>query len=408
MKNKNLEMVRGAAAFLVVIGHLSSLTVEIDSHRNHFINFFSTWGTQAVIIFFILSGIVIHSSFEKSPRSTGKFLLQRVVRLHPSLMLSVALAVLIEILILHQKPAATTIFFNVIPLSTMSGYIAPVLWNSNPVIWSLTFEVFFYLIFALAIIHNKKIRKNSIPIWLVIGVCCIGLYYLNLSTGVLQHFIKMFAFSTTWIIGFYIWSLRNYFSVNLPIAIFCLFALPLISRLHLTNDYYDPIKYCLFAITSIPIFLYLLNTDKSTSNKNSMLPILVPILCIYVGSSIFIFRDPSYILSIKIIYIFFPFFAFSFFSTFIKGQFVSVLRRIVRPFFSYLGKYSYTLYLFHFPVIVGVNDYLDFSLPIRMIAIIIILILIAYLIDHKLQPYLNRKVNYITRDKISTLKSELN
>lgn len=401
-------MVRGSAAFMVLIGHLSSLTVEIDSHRNHFINFFSTWGTQAVIIFFVLSGIVIHSSFEKSPRSTDKFLLQRVIRLHPSLLLSVSLALLIELLTLHQKPAATTILFNIIPLSTMSGYNAPVLWNSNPVIWSLTFEVFFYFAFGLAIIHNKKIRYNMIPIWLVIGLASLGLYYLNLSTHVLQHFIKMFAFSTTWIIGFYIWSLRNYFRVNLTIAIFCLFALPLISRLHLTEDYYDPIKYCLFAITSIPIFLYLIHTDMRGSDQKSMLFILIPVLCIYVASSIFIFRDPSYILSIKIIYIFFPFLAFSFSSTFIKEQVAHFLKSIIRPFFSYIGKYSYTRYLFHFPVIIGVNDYLDFSLPLRIIVIIIILILICYLMDHKLQPYLNRKVNYITVDKISTLKSELN
>ncbi len=210
----------------------------------------------------------------------------------------------------------------------------------------------------------------------------------------------MFAFSTTWITGFYIWSLRDYFRVNLPIAIFCLFALPLISRLHLTNDYYDPVKYCLFAITSIPIFLYLVHTDKRESDQKSVLFTLIPVLCIYVASSIFIYRDPTYAFSIKIIYIFFPFLAFSFFSTFIKEYAVRFLSGIVRPFFSYLGKYSYTLYLFHFPVIVGVNGYFDLSLPIRIIVIIIILILMCYLVDHKLQPFLNKKANHIIKGKL--------
>lgn len=393
MKNKYLEMVRGFAALLVVLTHLSSKIPELARNKGHLINFFCNWGTEAVIIFFILSGIVIHSSFEKQPRSMVVFLYQRIVRLHPTLLLSILISVVIEYAIYGQIPSHSTIFLNIIPLSSVSGYLSPLLWNTNPVIWSLTFEVFFYFIFGLFVINNKKINNRNAALWFVISLCCIGFYYANLSSAILKHVIQMFAFSSIWITGFYIWKLRELFSTNLLTAIFGVLLLPLISRLRLTENYYDPIKYFLFACTSIPMFLYLTVDKSSKSVKKNAFVIAISFTTIYIVASTSLILDRSYLPVIKIAYILLPFFSLLLTSKLIKRSFSYLLNKIFLPFFVYLGKYSYSIYLFHFPIIVGINVYFtQVSLPIKVSIIFICTLSLSHFMENVIQSFLNKKL----------------
>jgi len=386
-------MVRGLAALLVVLTHLSSKTPELARNKGHLINFFCNWGTEAVIIFFILSGIVIHSSFEKKPRSMSMFLYQRIVRLHPTLLLGVLISVVIEHSIFRQVPPLGTIFLNIIPLSSISGYLSPLLWNANPVIWSLTFEVFFYLIFGLFAINNKKINNRNLILWFIISVCCIGFYYINFSSAILNHLIQMFAFSTIWIVGFYIWKLRGYFSTNLLTAIFGVLMFPLISRLRLTENYYDPAKYFLFACVSIPMFLYLIVDKSSTALQKKVSLITIPLVIIYIVASTLLILDRSYLPAIKIAYVLLPFFSLLITSKLIK-RLLSYLRdKIFLPFLVYLGKYSYSIYLFHFPIIVGINAYFtEVNLLIRVSIIFICTLSLSYFMENVIQSFLNKKL----------------
>lgn len=389
VKNKNLETVRGIAAFSVIIGHLF---VRLNINKNHLTALFSNWATEAVIVFFILSGIVIHSSFDKKPRTKIKFLVQRIVRLHPTLIISVFLTLIVEYLILKHKPSLTIIAGNLVPLSTLNGYLCDVFWDSNPVVWTLTFELFFYLFFALFIIQHQKLNTNRIYIWLGLSFICIRLYYMEFNILFLKHLIEMLAFSSIWIVGFLIWKLKAKISSNFIFALFSLLTLPLISRLKITDNFYDPFKYLLFAINSIPLFIFLLQSrlEKLSAKFNWVLCITV--ILIYVSSILLIWTEKSYLTIIKSLYISLPIFSLFFFIKPIKNVFVLILKKVVSPIFSYLGWLSYPLYLLHYPIMVFITHYFNLPIVIKIILIFGITFIISYVIEKYIQPFINRKI----------------
>jgi len=203
----------------------------------------------------------------------------------------------------------------------------------------------------------------------------------------------MFAFSTIWIVGFYIWKLRGYFSMNLLTAIFGVLMFPLISRLRLTENYYDPAKYFLFACVSIPMFLYLIVDKSSTALQKKVFLITIPLVIIYIVASTLLILDRSYLSAIKIAYVLLPFFSLLITSKLIK-RLLSYLRdKIFLPFFVCLGKYSYSIYLFHFPIIVGINAYFtEVNLLIRVSIIFICTLLLSYFMENVIQSFLNKKL----------------
>ena len=80
-----LDGLRGVAAILVVVFHLSEVLVMGDPARNVLPH-----GALAVDFFFGLSGFVIGYAYdERWPKmSTGQFLLRRLIRLHPLVLLA--------------------------------------------------------------------------------------------------------------------------------------------------------------------------------------------------------------------------------------------------------------------------------------------------------------------------------
>lgn len=393
MKNRNLEAVRGLAAISVIFGHLMQKIPELSGQKNHFINFFTNWATEAVIVFFIVSGIVIHSSCTTKPRGTFEFLIQRIIRLHPTLLISVILCIIVENIIFKNLPTLKMILFNLIPLSTLSGNLAPVFWNSNPVIWTLTYEVFFYVFFAAFVIRSKKINYMAVNMWFITSIISIRLYYLEFPSNIVNHIIQMLAFSSIWIIGFYIFTLKKYLSPNLYLAIFGLLTLPIISRLHLTNNYYDPLKYLLFSLNCIPIFIFLLNPNLGNfmlKKPDYYLSSLV--LAIYVFSVISLSNDKLYLPAFKILYITFPIIALLLLFNQVRQQLKYLYLSIFRPFFSYFAKFSYPLYLIHYPVIIFIYHYFDFSISIKILVMVITVFILSYLIEKYIQPLVNKKI----------------
>ena len=103
---RNLHIVRGIAAFIVVVFHAKfalwvggNVYVEqrgLHSARDYFlfgIDMLSSCGEQCVIIFFILSAVVIRHSFDKYRNRLRTFYTVRLVRIYIPFLLSLALAV---------------------------------------------------------------------------------------------------------------------------------------------------------------------------------------------------------------------------------------------------------------------------------------------------------------------------
>jgi peptidoglycan/LPS O-acetylase OafA/YrhL len=267
-------------------------------------------------------------------------------------------------------------------VSTLQGWITvPV--EFNPVIWSLTFEMFFYLIFSLTI-NNKKI---VLMVWCVLSVVCIPFYYdTSISSGVLKHFIAMFAFSSIWLVGYFVQKYRQLFSFNFVNALFSLFALPMVSRLSLTTDHYDVIKYFIFALVSIPLFGYILKPvlfkfNRALSIQLAVTMVLITVLHFYSESS---FNN-------KIIYSVLPFGAFIVLA--FKDLFVRVYA-VVSPYLVFLGGISYSLYILHYPIIFltlyFLQEYLFLVLLISLPCIFLICIFIEKIYQKRIMSFIRR------------------
>ncbi len=173
-----LEAVRGFAAALVVANHAAFFSAGI-------LGIFSSLGQEAVTLFFVLSGFVIHySTFGKSEgparRPVPKFrtyLLHRFRRIYPlmivSMVLAYALACIGERALL--LPRLAEFFGNVFMLQDNSALKRGVWFDTyygNSPLWSLSYEWWFYMMFfPLATMLRNQ---GSIQKYVVAALSAIG------------------------------------------------------------------------------------------------------------------------------------------------------------------------------------------------------------------------------------------
>lgn len=199
-----LDGQRGVAAFLVLLSHASGMAFGpgkgcID--RVHL----------AVLFFFMLSGMVIASAYQKriiDGMSFGSFMLRRAVRLYPLIVMGVTLgtiwfatfdpkfqvdlrsvsAILANIL---AMPAAKTPFsFGGFPL--------------NPPVWSLFFELVAYASYVTVI---AKLRIKYLGILTLAGTCAFMAFSWHFPGGSPMQY-QIFMVGGPFCIGVIIWRLR--------------------------------------------------------------------------------------------------------------------------------------------------------------------------------------------------------
>lgn len=140
----SIECLRGTSALLVVCYHYRQFLNDITPKLGHIL--FEN-GRIGVDIFFVLSGFAIYLSTQ-APSEQGvlRFLLRRFFRIVPLAWLLMAVVWLITP---GLSPEATLKSLLFIPLSPES---APFFgYNILPVAWTLTYELCFYVLFALAL-----------------------------------------------------------------------------------------------------------------------------------------------------------------------------------------------------------------------------------------------------------------
>jgi len=375
MKRIYLEFVRGTAAVIVLIYHCIEL--HPTNGPNHY--YFSNWGTDAVIIFFILSGVVINMSQTLNPKFRRTFLINRLIRLYPQFIVGLVLGLSALYITKTAMPSIGAIMGNFLMLSTLKehmGYIASCIESNSP-IWSLSFEVFFYLLFVLAM---GRYQKKAVLVWFLISLMVFPLYYFKVEHNVVGHIIAVLAFSSTWLIGYYVYEYRNYFYADKYTALFSAGALPLISRLHLSGHYYDPIKYLLFAVFAIPFFRYCLQIPPG-GKKINLFYMVVPYLIIIYA----VFMQPYITFLNFILYSALP-------VGFMLACFIIVIFKLKKPCLSFiskagdlLGKYSYSLYISHYPVLFVCAVFFHNS-AIYLLVSLPCIFLITFCLESFLQP----------------------
>lgn len=220
-----LDLIRGSAALLVVMGHLRSLMFESWNGGNLFKIIFyavTSLGHQAVIVFFVLSGFFVGGIFiADKNKDIFKYSIKRISRFYTVLIPALVLTWIIDSIGIYLFKANAlyggysdnyvlkydvasrlnleTLFANMIYLQDI---IYPT-FGSNGALWSLAYEFWFYIIFPLLwfLFSSNKRNYKIVAFTLILTM----FYFLGL---------KGFIYLLIWFIGVLVYSLYKEEYIN--------------------------------------------------------------------------------------------------------------------------------------------------------------------------------------------------
>ncbi|MBN2166875.1 MAG: acyltransferase [Marinilabiliaceae bacterium] len=394
-KNSILEITRGIAAILVVFNHAINSFQYFKTNNNFLFNFIGQWGTEAVIIFFVLSGVVIAMSQERTHKSASDFLINRVVRIVPIFIISVVITLIAYWLIDNTLPDVGTILGNVFFFGTIQGFIVPT-FGLNLALWSLSFEMAFYVLFCFVI---KK--RELIYLWVFVSVIAAIVNYFDLNiNGILKHIISIFAYSSIWLLGYFVYQYRAKFQVSYIIAILSLSLLPIAAKINIGSHYYNLVNHFIFAFTSIPFFLYALNRHEGIVLSKKIVVDFRFIITLYFVLLLLIwtFSDSKY--SNKLIYSALPIIVLVMLK--IRLVLFSKVIRIgvkIQKYLIFSGSISYAIYCIHFPIMKLVGYYFNDKILLALSLLFLVTLVLSIMFELKLQPVINRKLKLLKKIK---------
>ncbi|MDP1026692.1 acyltransferase [Sphingomonas sp. KR1UV-12] len=149
----NLQLLRALAAMLVVLFHAREIAPDVAEYP------LFRGGMCGVDIFFVLSGFVMVYTTER-PDQARRFLLRRMLRVAPPYYLIVLVAALLWMLspglfrstVIDPESLTKTLAF--VPYVKSDARIYPILFVG----WTLNYEMFFYAVFAVAMLVSHRYR----------------------------------------------------------------------------------------------------------------------------------------------------------------------------------------------------------------------------------------------------------
>lgn len=258
-----------------MIGAVRFVLASLVAANHTFLPTANLVGAHAVTAFYMISGYlmtkVIHEVYGLTLHGTGRFLMNRFLRIYPPYLFFVAVSLILLALFPTtfgqtysnmQMPGSGYDFFRNITLFDLPHATALVI----PPAWTLTVEVFFYLAMALLLSRHRAIVicwfavSLAITIWLLASGATFGERYSPLhaasmffSTGALVYFHQdLFA--------------RLAFSRRTAWAALTLFCVaPLLTRwaglTHGIVGFYGP------AILFVPIFMTVLRSRSGSWDR---------------------------------------------------------------------------------------------------------------------------------------------
>ncbi len=247
-KIESLQLLRFIAAILVV-------SVHLDFEFGHI----------GVDIFFVLSGFII--SYVTS-KKTKAFFINRLIRIIPiywfiTILFAFTLLILPDVFELSEFNfiyLLKSLFF--IPFNNLeTGHYPLVIYG-----WTLNYEIFFYFIFSLAILLNKKyVIQSFFIIFLLIYFC--NLYLNNFISKVYSNpIIFEFAFGVI-IFIFY----KNYKKIDFfKFRVFIIYFILIIFVIYLYKEF-NKFRLVAYGIPSVIILLIFLSINKFNFPKKIVL-----------------------------------------------------------------------------------------------------------------------------------------
>ncbi len=164
-----IQMYRGMAATLVVLLHVSMGIYSYSSNHFEVMSYAFRAGWSGVDFFFCLSGFIIYFVHYRDfgcQKSVKKFILARIVRVYPLVWIATSIFLGAYFLfrgMYHGEPKTLT--------NIISSYTLFPLPDNAPIIvtsWSLSYEMFFYLIFGLCLYFKPSIFRCVCLFWFVV------------------------------------------------------------------------------------------------------------------------------------------------------------------------------------------------------------------------------------------------
>lgn len=373
----SLDILRGLACLLVYISHIRVATQYFKNPRYDYIQSFAAWGKESVVIFFILSGIVINLSSRNHVSRTAYFK-KRIIRILPIYLVVLLICFSANSLIFHQPIDIRTFWGNFFFSGTLEAYICPVM-PLNPAVWSITCEVFFYIVFGL-IYQPNRLRG----IWVWFFVCCFSIVYkvydYQYHTGFFYYLIFLLNNSFLWLLGYLLLEYCNRLQTSLPSAICGVLMIPMLTRLHNLPHRMVELSYIPEGIYLIPFFIYLLRN----------LPSYHPGPRLQVGHYLFLLVYPLNIWLLwhysnslpanKIFYIFFPLISLLLYWKH-AADLLWYLWRQTGKLFRWLALISYPFYLLHMPIMYIAFYYLPNEKYLGMFLSLGLTTLLSYILE---------------------------
>lgn len=161
-----LDAVRFTCAFIVLACHTGAGSILYDGpwplteRASHY----------SVIIFFVLSGLVISASVAERQTNLKAYTISRITRILPVAAAAVAVSMLMATWYWSRlEPIPADHGYNLafsaltsLTFLTLSGFGGDISWN--PAYWSLCYEVWYYAMFGAAVFLKGKLR------WVVLAV----------------------------------------------------------------------------------------------------------------------------------------------------------------------------------------------------------------------------------------------
>lgn len=184
-----IQSLRFIAAFMVVITHTTFMIGE----RFHHIGDNGAWreGNAGVDLFFVISGFVMAISsaqLQNHPHGAREFIIRRLMRIVPlywvATTLKLCAVLLVPALTLHSAfdPGHTVASYLFLPWRNAENEIKPLV----GVGWTLTFEMFFYALFALSLLFRLSPLKFTLP--LLTSMACLS-FLKNPEAGAWQVYL---------------------------------------------------------------------------------------------------------------------------------------------------------------------------------------------------------------------------
>lgn len=182
---KNIQLLRFIAAFAIVLYHgAPAFPFRGDSNPISWIGLF---GFSGVDVFFVISGFIMwYTTCEKSGAGAASiFIRRRFARIYsgywPYLLIGVLIFVLFDDQVLAQKSVVESFLLTPIPVAE----------RVIPVSWTLTYELYFYLLFCGMLLFPQEKRQRFVLVFFgalfalnVIGVLFLGFHSQSFFSSV--------------------------------------------------------------------------------------------------------------------------------------------------------------------------------------------------------------------------------